>query len=107
MRTGEKAGYVPQDLAMKAKAIMLTTAAEDLRSDFVRHHRCLCPWLKPSWSGKMAKYLQGFEHELECNRGGIGFFVGDEISFADITIFDVLESIVCWKVQWCRMECWR
>jgi len=92
---GTKFGMAPKDPHQMAQAIMLTNAAEDLRIKYFDAPltRDGAPAIKEFKEKILARWLPNFEKQLKLNNNGEGYFVGNELSFADITIFDVLDAI--------------
>ena len=94
---GRKHGLAPTDAQGIARADAMTLGAEDLRSTY------LGLW-GPDGAQKQRAFVQGrwtnrwlprLEELLHLN-GDTGFFVGDNLSYADIAMWDALDAILTW-----------
>jgi len=72
---------------------MINDQQEDIRSSYVRLIYGDYDTGKEAYIQNLPKLLAPLEKVLTENYGGTGFLVGDKISFADYTVFDLLDNI--------------
>lgn len=73
---------------------MINDGQEDLRIKYIRMIYDNYENGKAAYIQELPVYLAPLEKLLKKNHDGQGFFVGEKISFADYTIYDLLEAQV-------------
>jgi glutathione S-transferase len=71
---------------------MINDQQEDIRLQYLRLIYTNYEDGKETYSEDLPETLGALEKVLAKNKGGVGFFVGDQISFADYTVFDLLDQ---------------
>lgn len=92
---GRKHGIAPTEPQAAARAEAITLGAEDLRSKFFTllgrgNEEKQAAFLAEDWK---LRWLPGFEGLLQ-NNGSTGFMVGDQLSYADIAVWDALDGVL-------------
>jgi glutathione S-transferase len=92
---GRKHGPALGDPQLSAKAEAITLGAEDLRVQYFKlfgddAEAKQAEFVAGNWTGR---WLPSFEGLLELG-GRSDHFVGDELSFADVAVWDVLNAMV-------------
>jgi glutathione S-transferase len=72
---------------------MINDQQEDIRATYLRLIYLEYDTGKDAYIKNLPNHLAIFEKFLGAHSGGSGFFVGDKISFADYTIFDLLDIL--------------
>lgn len=88
-----KHGLAPEDLQLSAKADAIALGAEDLRMRYFKlfgddREKTRAEFLRGDWQTRWLPNLNGL---LEQN-GRCGHFVGQQLTHADIAIWDVLDA---------------
>lgn len=96
---GRKHGLMPGDLQLAAKTEALVLGAEDMRMAYFRSFgdsdaaiEKQAVFVKDEWR---LRWLPSWNELLEIN-GDNGFFVGDQLTQADIAVWDALDAVTHW-----------
>jgi len=72
---------------------MINDQQEDIRVGYLRLIYREYDTGKEAFINGLSGTLAPLEKVLTKNKGGVGFFVGDKISYVDYTVFDILDNL--------------
>ncbi|XP_032751197.1 glutathione S-transferase P 2-like isoform X1 [Rattus rattus] len=90
---GRSFGLYGKDQQEAALVDMVNDGLEDVFRRIARHYLHICKEDKGQYWKELPGHLKPFETLLAQNKGGQSFIVGDQISFADYRLLDLLLNL--------------